>query len=56
MNPEEIKKLSFRDLLDELLHYLEDKSYTQGTLVNYRRTLRKIETFMIENDIDAYTP
>lgn len=56
MSPEEIKNLSFRDLLDELLHYLEDKSYTQGTLVNYRRTLRKIELFMIENGIDAYTP
>ncbi len=56
MNPEEIKNLSFRDLLDELLQYLEDKSYSQGTLVNYRRTLRKIEPFMIENNIDAYTP
>jgi len=56
VNPEEIKNLSFRDLLDELLHYLEDKFYTQGTLVNYRRTLRKIEPFMIEHDIDAYTP
>ena len=56
MNPEEIKNLSFRDLLDELLQYLEDKLYTQLTLVNYRRTLTKIEPFMIEHDIDAYTP
>ncbi len=56
MNPEEIKTLPFRDLLDALLHYLEDKSYTPGTLVNYRRTLRKIEKFMFENGLAAYTP
>ncbi len=56
MNPEEIKNLSFGNLLKELLHYLEDKSYTQLTLVNYRRALRKIELFMIEHGIDAYTP
>lgn len=56
MNPEEIKNLSFRDLLDEFLNYLEDKSYTKLTLVNYRRTLRKIESFMIEHGIGAYTP
>jgi len=56
MKPEEIRKLSFGDLLDELIHYLEDKSYTQLTLVNYRRTIKKIEPFMIEHGIDAYTP
>ncbi len=56
MNPGEIRKLSFGDLLDELIHYLEAKSYTQLTLVNYRRTIRKIESFMIEHGIDAYTP
>lgn len=56
MNPEIIKTLSFRDLLDELLHHLEGKSYTQGTLANYYRALRKIEPFMIENGIAVYTP
>ncbi len=56
MNPGEIRKLSFGELLDELIHYLEDKSYAQLTLVNYRRTIRKIEPFMIEHGIDAYTP
>lgn len=56
MNPEKIKNLLFRDLLEKFLHYLEDKSYTQGALANYRRTLRKIEPFMIKNGIDAYTP
>lgn len=56
MNPEEIKNLSFRVLLDELLNYLEDKSYTQLTLISYQRTLRKIELFMIEHGINAYTP
>ena len=55
MNPEEIKNLSFRVLLDELLNYLEDKSYTQLTLTSYQRTLRKIELFMIEHGINAYT-
>ena len=56
MNPEEIRKLSFGDLLDELIHYLENKSYTQLTLLNYRRTIRKIKPFMLEHGIDAYTP
>lgn len=56
MNFEEIKNLSYANLLDEFLNYLEDKSYTQMTLVNYRRTLRKIKPFMIELGIDAYTP
>lgn len=56
MNPEEIGNLLFGDSLDELLHCLEDNSYTQLTVVNYRRTLRKIEPFMIEHGITAYTP
>lgn len=56
MNPEEIRKLSFGDLRDEFLHYLESKSYAQLTLVNYRRTIRAIEPFMIDHGIDAYTP
>ena len=56
MNLEEIRRLPFRKLLGGLLHYLEGKFYTQGTLANYRRTLRKIEPFMIENGINAYTP
>lgn len=56
MNPEEIRKLSFGDLLDELIQYLEGKSYNQLTLINYRRIIRKIEPFMIEHGIDAYTP
>jgi len=56
MNPDEIRNLSFTELLDELIHYLEGKSYTQLTLVNYRRTIRKVEPFMIEHGIDAYSP
>ena len=56
MDPEEIRKLSFGDLLDKLIHYLDGKSYTQLTLVNYRRIIREIEPFMIEHGIDAYTP
>ena len=56
MNPEELRKLSFGDLLDEFICYLEHKSYNQLTLVNYRRTIRKIEAFMFKHGIDAYTP
>lgn len=56
MNREEIKNLSFRNLIDQFIHYLEGKFYRQGTLTNYRRTLSKIEPFMIENGIDVYTP
>jgi len=52
----EIKNLSFRNLIDQFLHYLEGKFYSQGTLTNYRRTLSKIEPFMIENGIDVYAP
>ena len=56
MDPEEIRNLSFKDLLEEFLHYLEDKSYNQSTLISYRRTLRKIESFMDVHGIGAYTP
>ncbi len=56
MNQEETSGLSFTDLLDKLLHDLEKRSYTQMTLANYRRTLRKIETFMAERGIDMYSP
>ena len=56
MNPEEIKNLSFSDLLAELLQYLEEKSYTQLTLDNYRRTLKKIEPYMISHRIHTYIP
>jgi len=52
----EIKNLSFRNLIDQFIHYLEGKFYRQGTLTNYRRTLSKIEPFMIENGIDVYAP
>ena len=55
MNQEEIQNLSFSDLLDELIKYLEAKSYNQMTLINYRRTLQKIERYMCEHCINAYT-
>lgn len=56
MKPEEIRNLSFSDLLGKLLQYLGDKSYTQLTLDNYRRILKKIEPYMAAHGIDAYTP
>lgn len=56
MNQQGIRNLSFENLLDELLHDLEEKSYAQLTLANYRRTLRKIEVFMMERGINVYTP
>lgn len=56
MNQEEIRNLSFSDLLDELLKYLDAKSYNQMTLINYRRTLKKVGLYMCERSINAYTP
>jgi len=56
MKSEEIRNLSFSGLLVELLQYLEDKSYTQSTLDNYRRTLKKIEPYMTAHGIGAYKP
>ena len=56
MNQEETRDLSFGDLLDRLLDDLKEKSYTQMTLANYRRTLRQIELFMVERGTDVYTP
>ncbi len=56
MNSEKTKTLSFSGLLNELIQSLEDKSYDRLTLDNYRRTLRKIEPYMDENGIEAYTP
>lgn len=56
MNPEEIRKLSFGDLREEFIRYLESKSYAQLTLINYLRTIRAIEPFMIDHGIGAYTP
>lgn len=55
MNQEEIRNLSFRELLDKFLKYLEAKAYNKLTLINYRRTLKKIEPYMCEHDINTYT-
>lgn len=55
MNQEEIRNLSFRELLDELLKFLEAKAYNKLTLSNYRRALKKIEPYMCEHGINAYT-
>lgn len=56
MKPEEIRNLSFSSLLGELIKYLEAKSYTQLSLDNYRRTLKKIGPYMTAHGIDDYTP
>jgi site-specific recombinase XerD len=56
MNLEKNRTLPFSCLLNKLLYYLKEKSYNHLTLDNYRRTLRKIETFMVEIGIDVYTP
>jgi len=56
MKTNETRNLSFPDLLDGLLQYLGNKSYSQGSLDNYRRTLCKIEPYMIAHGIDEYTP
>lgn len=56
MKTNEIREASFSELLDKLLNYLEDKSYSKLTLRNYRQTLMKIETYMLEHNIDVYAP
>lgn len=39
-----------------LLKTLQTKSYANGTLANYRRTLTTLESYMHNNRIDKYTP
>ncbi len=56
MSSEINRKVSFRALLEGLLHDLEKRSYSQLTRDNYRRTLRKIEPFMHSIGIGSYTP
>ena len=56
MKPEIITIPSFQSLREGLLNKLVEKSYSAGTLDNYRRFLRRIEVFMIDNGINTYTP
>lgn len=44
------------DLKKGLLEMLQAKSYTEGTLNNYRRTLTILESYMKDKEIDMYTP
>lgn len=52
----EIRNEQFRNLLEELLEFLKQKSYRDSSLVNYRRTLAKIDIYMQKNNIGRYSP
>jgi site-specific recombinase XerD len=56
MKKEELNTPSIVDLKQGLLAMLHAKSYTEGTLTNYRRTLTRLESYMYHNGIDTYTP
>ena len=56
MKKEEQRTSSFADLKQGLLEMLKKKSYTDGTLTNYKKTLVNIESHMHENGIEMYTP
>lgn len=55
MRKEIQKNLPFIDLKQGLLKFLETKSYSEGTLNNYKRSLTILETYMINEGIDTYT-
>lgn len=56
MKKEELRSLSIDDLKQGLLAMLQAKSYTENTLINYRRTIIILESYMYDNGIDTYTP
>jgi site-specific recombinase XerD len=53
---EEIQNKSYYDLLTSFLEDLENRNYGKESLQNYRRTLCKIDSFMIEQGDGFYTP
>lgn len=54
---DEIKSGSFHELLDSFLRFLRnEKLYSDGTIINYRRTLCNIDVYMCSNGFDTYTP
>lgn len=54
---DEIKNGTFRELLDSFLCFLRnEKHYSDGTIINYRRTLCNIDVFMCSKGVDIYTP
>ena len=46
---------SFIGLIDNFIKYLEELSYNQSTLINYKNTLIRIGAYMQENNIDIYS-
>lgn len=56
MRKEEQRTPSFANLKHGLLERLQKKSYAEGTLNNYRKTLVNIESHMHDNGIETYTP
>ena len=56
MKKEELRTPSIVELKQGLLAMLQAKSYTEKTLINYRRTLSILESYMYDSSIDTYTP
>ena len=47
---------SFDSLKKGLLRLLQDKTYANDTIINYRRKLNQLERHMVANDIVTYDP
>ena len=56
MSTEKIRSQSFDSLKKDLLNLLQDKSYGDDTLNNYRRKLNQLERYMTASEIDSYEP
>jgi hypothetical protein len=55
MAQDKINTFSFSDHLDLFIKFLESKSYKKSTLINYRRTLKKIDLYMNLQSISGYS-
>ena len=54
MNFEEIRTDGYRQLLESFLSYLKGRKYNASTLLNYQRTLTRIDKYMQSNQITTY--
>lgn len=52
----DVNNNQFKKLLVDFLSFLKEKDYKKDVLLNYRRTLVKIDLFMSENGIREYRP
>lgn len=56
MRAEAVTKQNFSCVIDSLINYLRKSSYTELTIINLKRTLKRIEKFMQDNSIPQYSP